>query len=461
MSVSPVLAAGDEPATTRPASRVPRHVLAALAAPGIPQSAMSLPLVVYLPQFYSGDLGLGLGLVGSIFMVIRLLDIAFDPFVGTFMDATRTRFGTYRPWLMASVPMVMASIAMLFMAKPGVGPVHLTAWLSLAYAGWSILSLSLVALAANVARDYDERTRAYSWWQAAFMVGMIAAMLLPKGLAALGHASSGDRMQAMAWLVLLLMPLMVLVTMAVVRERSVIKAEVPSTWRDYFGLMRVATVRRVLLTEGLLGLAGGCTSTLTVFFFSWLKAIAPADIGLILVANFVVGLLLTPLWSALATRFSKHRALIVAAVGYAVVQLLFLVVPAGNLGLMVACGAASGAFYGATNMLPRAILADVGDLERLNTGKERSGLLFALLIGIAKVGQALSVGLMFYVLDLVGFNPAPGATNPPLALAVLMGLYGGLAAALSLGAALLIRRHPITAERHADILRQLRERGLT
>src|SRR3546814_4933273 len=66
------------------------------------------------------------------------------------------------------------------MASPGIGPWHLAIWLVLAYAGWSILSLSQLALASNVSPDYNERSRIYGWWQVAFFIGMIGAMLLPK-----------------------------------------------------------------------------------------------------------------------------------------------------------------------------------------------------------------------------------------------------------------------------------------
>src|SRR3546814_9652140 len=109
-----------------------------------------------------------------------LLDIAFDPLIGGVMDRTRTRIGRYRPWLLAGAPMVMLAMGMLFMASPGVGPWHLAIWLVLAYAGWSILSLSQLALASNVSPDYNERSRIYGWWQVAFFLGMIGAMLLPK-----------------------------------------------------------------------------------------------------------------------------------------------------------------------------------------------------------------------------------------------------------------------------------------
>jgi Na+/melibiose symporter-like transporter len=118
-----------------------------------------------------------------------------------------------------------------------------------------------------------------------------------------------------------------------------------------------------------------------------------------------------------------------------VILFLYLLAPGGNFYLVAACAAAAGLPYSAINLLPRAMMADVADLERLNCGAERTGLLFALLIGTWKVGQALSVGLMLMALARIGFNPAPGTKNSPgrsiwanLALrrASLSTLYSGL-----------------------------------
>lgn len=119
----------------RPCSRnpaLPALTLAALAARSIALSALSLPLVVHLPSYYTGSLHLDLGIVGAVFMIVRIIDIGFDPLLGGWMDKTQTRFGRYRPWIAASAPMIMAGILMLFTASPGVSPVYLAIWLLIA-----------------------------------------------------------------------------------------------------------------------------------------------------------------------------------------------------------------------------------------------------------------------------------------------------------------------------------------
>jgi GPH family glycoside/pentoside/hexuronide:cation symporter len=199
----------------------------------------------------------------------------------------------------------------------------------------------------------------------------------------------------------------------------------------------------------------GATSTLALFFFTRWLGLGRADVGFLLIGHFLLGLAFTPLWSWLANRIGKHRALGIATIAYACIQSLFLLVPANNLLVALAIQSLAGLSYGATSALPRAMTADVADEQRLATGQERTGLLYALLIGVWKIGQALSVGIMFYVLAWIGFNPAPDASNPASALDGLALLYIGLPILLSLMAAWVAFRYPLTAERHAQIRLEL------
>ena len=54
-------------------------ILVAYGGLAIPLAALGLPLVVYLPPFYAGPIGLGVGTVGLIFMIARFWDIFTDP----------------------------------------------------------------------------------------------------------------------------------------------------------------------------------------------------------------------------------------------------------------------------------------------------------------------------------------------------------------------------------------------
>ncbi|NRD90287.1 hypothetical protein C8024_13680 [Sphingopyxis sp. BSNA05] len=90
-----------------------------------PLAMGGLAMAMYLPTYYAVDMGLGLGLVGAIFVLGRLLDIFTDPLIGHWSDETHSRYGPRKPWMVAGV--LGFSIAVyLFLAPPdAVGPAYL------------------------------------------------------------------------------------------------------------------------------------------------------------------------------------------------------------------------------------------------------------------------------------------------------------------------------------------------
>jgi len=101
-------------------TQLSRWTLFAFSFPAVPISAMGLPLVVHLPPFYAGTLGLGLTTVGAIFMLARFWDVFTDPVLGIVSDRYETRWGRRRHWIVISVPIMLIAVVMVFMPQ---GPV--------------------------------------------------------------------------------------------------------------------------------------------------------------------------------------------------------------------------------------------------------------------------------------------------------------------------------------------------
>ena len=431
--------------------------LAAFAAPSVPMATLGMPLVVFLPEYYSNDLGLSLALVGSVFGLVRLLDIGVDPLVGALMDHTRTPWGRFRPWLVAGGPVIAIGVYMLFMAHKGVGPIYLWAWLIVVYLGLSMGGLAHLAWGSVLNSSYNGRSRTYAWIQGFTVAGLIVVLLLPAGLSQALHVGSAGGVQAMGWLTIGLIPLCFALPLGLVAEPKAPPRTHRAGLADYLAIFGNGTAVRLLTVDQLLGFATNLTGAIAFFYLEQIKGFSKGQAEILLLVYFFSALGGGPLWLWLSRRMGKHRALAVAAALYVVTQSSALIPPVGDLPIMILAMALAGLPYSAGALLIRAMLADVADQERLRTGADRTGLLFSLSLANGKISAAVSVIACFWFLAAIGFNPASGH-NSAQSLLGLEGVFAFAPGVLGLAAAVVILGYPLTAQRHAEIRERLAER---
>jgi GPH family glycoside/pentoside/hexuronide:cation symporter len=431
--------------------------LAAFALPCVPVAAMLMPVVVYLPNYYASDLGVSLSSIGVAFGIVRIFDLWLDPTLGFLIDKTNTRFGRFKPWLVAGLPIAVLAVWMLFMARPGIDGNYILFWLILGFLGQSMASMAHVTWAARIAPEYGQRARVFGWWQGFTVLGMLIVLGMPP-LMKLGFGLDyGAGVQAIGLFVVLSLPVAILVALLSIHEPDTRPNTNAATWRQYLDLLRRPSVLRLLASDILLGTGPVIAGTLFFFYFEAIRGWDRSEAGLLLLLYFLAALLGAPLWGFLAEKISKHRALAIAAVAYAVAQSAVLIAPKGLLWGIVTMTIA-GIPYSAGPILLRAMMADLGDEERLKSGVDRNGLLFGLLSGAVKIGSAFAVFASVTVLEAFGFRADLAADNAPPALTVLAVNFAIVPALLGLGGAALISGHTMDRASHEKIRQALAAR---
>ena len=412
-------------------------MIAAFSATGLVIGALQTPLAVYLPNYYASHVGVAIGVVGMIFLLIKLLDIGFDPLMGMVMSRTRTPVGRYRFWLLVSAPIIMVATYMNFMAKPGVGEAYVAIWLAVIYAGFSLALLSQSAWGAVIAKTYNDRSKVFSWVQFVGVAGAVAVLLLPTIVGANHKAAPGAGVHAMGWFVILAVPITALIASLGTPEplpAAQGRGEHPG-FLEYFSLLRRPDMLRLTACDFTLSFGPGFSAPLYLFFFQQARNYSATEANYLLLIYIVAGLIGAPTWGWIARRVGKHRTLMAATVLYAMAQAALMAIPKHTIPLMApgmfTCGFIANAFV----FLVRAMVADVSDEVRLETGKDRTAMLYAIVTSTLKIGAALAVGVTFSILARIGFDAHPGAHNTPAAIhglelcyvfvPVIMGLIGG------------------------------------
>ncbi len=54
---------------------------------------------------------IGLGIASIIFAIVRIINVVWDPIVGTFVDKHTSKAGKYRPWILrAGIPLMIFAL---------------------------------------------------------------------------------------------------------------------------------------------------------------------------------------------------------------------------------------------------------------------------------------------------------------------------------------------------------------
>jgi GPH family glycoside/pentoside/hexuronide:cation symporter len=431
-----------------------RRTMMLYALPHLTDAVMTLPMALFIPAFYAGEMGLPLAGVGAMISVSRIFDVLTDPVIGTLSDRLHSRWGRRKPWLAVGTPIIMIATWMLFVPPKDVSLFYLMIWASLLSIGYSLFDLPYKAWGAELSTGYRERSRIAAWREGFGAAGqfLFLAVLVVMGMT--GYKGGSDEMRAIALMVILSLPPLVAVMLWRVPEPPPEKltGEVLIGWSALISLFKNRAFLRTVIAIILFGAGLMIQATLHKLVLTHVIG-RPELFAPLILGETVASLAAMPLWLWLSDRIGKHRAVTLAALWVGIWSLPFPWVGAGEIELYGTLIALRGSSFAAIFFLSNSIAADVIDQDTLDTGKQRTGLFFALWGMALKLAVALGVlmGTGFPV--LFGFIPT-AASHTPASISALMHIYGWLPGLIMLLAFPLLWNFPIDEAYH----RQLRAR---
>lgn len=437
-------------------ARLPPRRLIAFSALMVTVAGAGFPLTAYLPAFYAEEYGIPLTTVGLVFMLVRIFDAAWDPLVGHLSDHGRSEFGRRRIWIAAGLPIYIMATLMLFLPVGTPGFLYLTIGLVLVYGSWTMLQIPYYAWSGELSAQYHERTRIQTYLTVASSSGLMLVLLMPAALDYLGYSAQSMKVAAMGLFIVVSAMIGVPMTLRSFQEVP------PPPQADTGGFLAAV---RLLLTDRLLMRVLGsdfivtfgqfARSALMLFFFNHYMNLGAA-IGLMFVLQYTFGIVAAPIWLRIGYRLGKHRALILAELLQAAINGALLLVTPGGLWLLIILTIGQGLTQGSGNLMLRAMVADVADKQRLDTGADRTGLFFSVFGLATKASTAVAVGVVLPLVAWLGFNPAGG--NDADALFNLKCVFALIPCAAHTLSALLMIGFPLNQFRHAEVRAALAEK---
>ncbi len=424
--MKPLLKAAHVPRQTA-SGGLSRGTLLIFALPAMPLGMLTLPMSAYLPPLYAAS-GVPLAMIGLLFMAVRIFDVFTDPLMGALSDRTTGRFGRRRPWVLAaSVPMAVC-VWWLFAPPAGAGFEWLATLLFLTMLCTTMMGISHAGWSADVAANYNDRSRVQAAVLMASIIGSLCVMAVPALLEGTATDPVALRAGVAGGIIAAVVVPAALIAWLVVPDPPVSQA--PDQLRTSPHLAVLAALRRqpflrqLLFADFMQGVAGGVLAG-TITFYAAAKLV-PERAALLLLAFYVAGVVFVPAWIWLSYRLGKARTIASSSL-LSIGLLAFLAMaPAGNLLAVTAAFAGFGTTMGVWIFLMKSLLSDLIVVEEQATGEPRAGLLFSLFLLTQKLGAAIAIGASYVYLDFIQFNPTRG---PDEATAlVIIGLTTGVPA---------------------------------
>lgn len=424
------------------------------SGPAIVVSMLTMALVVYIPAFYATEVGLGLTGTGLLFLVARVWDAIIDPLVGSLSDATRSRWGARKPWIIVGTPLLIWTTWQLFNPGEGISSINMLVLLMLYYLAWTLVQIPYLSWGAELSNDYKERARIVGVREGAMFIGVLMATGLPMLIFPGPKTSIGDILGLFAWITAFLLPVTVVLAIRWVPAGSVADTNFQKPYAKMRSLLVNGPFRRLLLATFLSWLGVHVYNAAVLLIIEFGLRLPTNNFLLLVFIQFLVGTGMAPIITRSANRWGKHKVLAAGVFGSALTLPMMLLVQPGAMYQVMMVFALLGVVISPIWILPTALVADAVDVGRLQGGGNQAGVYMSLYNLVNKLALSLGVGIALPLMDLLGFDPA--ATDPALTDVTSLMLVGLVLPGLFLiPAGWILLRYPIDAKAHAKILEQV------
>jgi GPH family glycoside/pentoside/hexuronide:cation symporter len=446
----------------------------------------NISLAQFLLFYLTAVAGMSGSAAGTVLALTLIVDAIADPMIGYISDNTHARLGRRHPFMLASILPLALSVGLLFSTPNIQSPTLLFAYvmgvLLLLRFSYSVFILPYIALGAELARDYTDRSVLMVYRNFFNICGNLLTIILGFGIFMNGPNGLLTRTNYIpfGWTcAAIILVAGLIATFGTLGVRNRMYATVPhehSAATRVFGELRDVFRNHsflvLLATIVIFWIAQGTAISLGVHAYTYFWNITPATIQIVLISG-TIGLFCgVPLCAYLLRQLEKK---VVCTWGIVIVCVLLFIAPVLRiLGMLppngtgltiVLCGFVFATSVVLTNIFIsfNSMMVDAADEHDLLFGVRREGLYFAALSFSGKAALGIGAFVAGVALDLIHF-PSDLAAHPHQAIAPLTIMKLGLicgpgAAAISAVSAFAMTRYRISKSELLRIQAELHKRN--
>lgn len=462
----------NEKSATGSASRLKENLHKAAYGSGVvPEGILNQGMQQFGNNVFTITLGLNPALVGLALSIARLWDAVFDPIVGNWSDKMDTRWGRRKPLMLAGIIGAAITFASMFFVNPdwqdGFKFGFLIVGTIVFFSFATMFCIPFLAMGYEYSDNYDERSRLMAYRAVmAPLAAFIIMWLFPLTQAGVfDNAVIGARYVAIGIAAMLIALALLPIIFVPTRKRSVEK----KPKMNILAMLKTTITNKAFLYTLVPCVIVAMSINYRAQFFLYVNVyhVFEGDLakGSAFAATFftisqILAMLLAPLFASLATHTSKKQAMciVLSVLTLGSLSSYVLMTPSMPF-LAVVPQLLVDPAIAAIFMLYHSMIADVCDLDELQTGSRREGSYGAVAGWVYKTGSSLAVLVSGVGLWLGGFDVDNGANQTAGFISSARIQFALVPAVAGVIGLLVFRNYPISREVAEDVRRQLDERS--
>jgi GPH family glycoside/pentoside/hexuronide:cation symporter len=415
---------------------------------------------MYLLFFYTDIFGIPAAVVGTMFLITRIWDAAFDPVVGVIADRTESRWGKFRPYLLwVAIPFGIAGV--LTFTSPQLSTTGKIVYAYVSYSImmmiYSMINVPYAALLGVMSADGRERTTFSSFRMVFAFLGSILVLALVNPLVnAFGGKVKGQ--EAQAWQ----LAMGVFAVIAVVlfwlcfwwtKERvRPIQQKSNRLSVDCADLLNNGPWW-ILLGSGVAALIfNSIRDGAAIYYFKYFVG-NEDKVSLYFVLGQAFNIVGIVFVSPLANKIGKKATYLSAMVIATILSIGFYWLPKTNLTLILVFQCLISTCAGSIFPLLWSMYADIADYSEWKTGRRATGLIFSSSSMSQKFGWTLGGALTGWLLGYYGFQANMVQTEAAQGgIRMMLSIFPALGTILSVAFVLM---YPLSEKKMKEISTEL------
>ncbi|WP_404975637.1 glycoside-pentoside-hexuronide (GPH):cation symporter [Weissella paramesenteroides] len=410
--------------------------------------------------------------ITAIIAMLRIVELVIDPFIGNWIDRTKTRFGQFKPWVVIGGTVTSITLLVLFTDLGGLNQSHPIIYLLLFailyitmdifYSFKDVAFWSMIP-ALSFSSKERERTSSFARIGSTLGGGLVGVVVMPLVLYFSVNPANGTG-DSRGWFIFgLVVALVGIATSWVVGlGTKEVQSDLRKNDSDTIGFKQIFSslakndqLMWIALTYGIYAIGINIENSLVLYYFTFILGKSTL-FSVFQGVNIVISLVSVSIFPKLVDKFNRRRVF-AACIGTMLAGLLIFALAGQNFSMVMVAAEMFQVPQAVIFLVVLMIISDSVEYGQLKLGHRDESLTLSIRPLLDKLGGALSNGIVGQVAVIAGMTTGATAASITAAgqLKFKIMMFAVPALLLIIAFVIFWRKSTLTETRHAAIVEEL------